>query len=518
MNQPMFILAEDTERTQGKSAQDSNIRAGKAVADSVRTTLGPRGMDKMLVDSSGNVVVTNDGATILDEMDIEHPAAQMIVEVAETQEEKVGDGTTTAAVLTGELLSHAEELLENDLHPTVIVEGYNEAARLAKEAIDAQTLDEELDDELLEQVAESSMTGKGTGDVTADVLAEQVVAAVRHVSDAGRIDRDSIHITTRTGSSSSATELVEGVIVDEEPANENMPRSVEDATVAVLDMKLDVRESDVDTEYNITNVDQLNAAIEAEESELEGYAKTLSEAGVDVVFCTKKIEDRVASFLAEEGILAFSNVKNEDGKAVARATGASQLGTLTDLDADDFGHVESISLRTFGDDDLAFVEGGAAAQAVTLLLRGGTEHVVDELERAINDAVDVTVAAIDEGGAVPGAGATEVAISDHIRSEAASIEGRKQLAVEAYADAVDMLPRTLAENTGMDAIDALVDLRSRFDEDGRAGVIAEGRAGVVGDPLEYGILDPAAVKREAVESATEAATMIARIDDVIAAE
>jgi thermosome len=514
----MFILAEDTQRTQGKSAQDSNIRAGKAVASAVRTTLGPRGMDKMLVDSSGSVVITNDGATILEEMDIEHPAAQMIVEVAQTQEEEVGDGTTTAAVLTGELLSHAEELLENDLHPTVIVEGYNEAARLAQEAIDAQVLEDELDDELLGKVAESSMTGKGTGDVTADVLAKQVVQAVGHVSDENGIDRDSIHITTRTGASSSATELVEGVIVDKEPANDNMPRSVEDATVAVLNMKLDVRESDVDTEYNITNVDQLNAAIEAEESELRGYAKTLKEAGVDVVFCTKKIEDRVANYLADEGILAFSNVKNEDGKALARATGASQLGTLTDLDTDDFGHVESISLRKFGDDELAFVEGGAAARAVTLLLRGGTEHVVDELERAINDAVDVTVAAIDKGGVVPGAGATEIAISDYIRSEAAGIEGRKQLAVEAFADAVDMLPRTLAENTGMDPIDALVDLRARFEQDGRAGIAAEGRAGAIGDPLEYGILDPAAVKREAVESATEAATMIARIDDVIAAE
>jgi thermosome len=444
----------------------------------------------------------------------------MIVEVAETQEEEVGDGTTTAAVLTGELLAQAEDLLDDDLHPTVIVEGYHEAARLAQEAIDAQVLDVELDDDLLEQVAESSMTGKGTGDVTADVLAKHVVKAVRQVADEdGDVDRDDIHIQTKTGSSSSATELVEGVIIDKEPANDNMPRKVEDATVAVLDMKLEIRKGEVDTEYNITTVEQLTAAIEAEDNELRGYAKTLKDAGVDVVFCTKKIEDRVAGYLADAGILAFKNVKSKDAKALARATGAKRLGSLSDLDESDFGHADSVRVKKYGDDDdLTFVEGGAASKSVTLFLRGGTEHVVDELERAMNDAVDVVIAALEAGGVVPGAGATEIAIADHIRSESAGIEGRKQLAVLAFADAVDSLPRTLAENTGMDPIDALVDLRARFEAEGRAGLISAGRAGEIGDPVEHGIIDPAAVKREAVESATEAATMIIRIDDVIAAE
>ncbi|WP_224270712.1 thermosome subunit alpha [Haloprofundus salinisoli] len=530
MQQPMFILAEGSERTRGQAAQDSNIRAGKAVANAVRTTLGPRGMDKMLVDSSGEVVITNDGATILNEMDIEHPAAQMIVEVSQTQEDEVGDGTTTAAVLTGELLAQAEDLLEADLHPTVIVEGYHEAASLAQEAIDAQVLDIDLEDDILEQVAESSMTGKGTGDVTADVLAKQVVKAVRQVADGGRIDRDGssvpsrtvdrddIHIHTQTGASSSATELVEGVVIDKEPVSENMPRKVEDATAVVLDMKLDVRKAEADTEYNITNVDQLNAAIEAEDTELRGYAKTLADAGVDVVFCTKSIDDRVAGYLADAGILAFKSVKKSDARALARATGAKRLGSLSDLDESDFGRVDSVSVKKFSDDELTFIEGGEAAKAVTLFLRGGTEHVVDELERAMNDAVDVVIAALDNGGVVPGAGATEIAIADHIRSESAGIEGRKQLAVTAFADAVDSLPRTLAENTGMDSIDALVDLRAAHERDGRAGIISTGRSGEIGDPVEAGILDPAAVKREAIESATEAATMIVRIDDVIAAE
>ncbi|WP_089694375.1 thermosome subunit alpha [Halogranum gelatinilyticum] len=518
MQQPLFILSEGSQRTRGQAAQDSNIRAGKAVANAVRTTLGPRGMDKMLVDSSGTVVITNDGATILEEMDIEHPAAQMIVEVAQTQEEEVGDGTTTAAVLTGELLAQAEDLLDADLHPTVIVEGYHEGARLAQEAIDAMVLDIDLDDEILVQVAESSMTGKGTGDVTADALAKLVVDAVRHVADGEKINRDHIRLLTRTGASSSATELVEGVVIDKERANDNMPKSVEDATVAVLDMKLEVRKGESKAEYNITSVDQLNAAIAAEDTELRGYAKTLSEAGVDVVFCSKKIDDRVAGYLADAGILAFKNVKSSDAKALARATGAKRLGSLSDIDKSDFGHVDNVHVEKYGDDELTFIEGGDAAKSVTLFLRGGTEHVVDELERAMEDAVDVVIAALNKGGVVPGAGCTEIAISDHIRSEAAGITGRKQLAVEAFADAIDALPRTLAENTGMDPIDAIVDLRAMFDKEGRAGIIAHGQKGEVADPVEYGIIDPAAVKREAVESATEAATMIVRIDDVIAAE
>ena len=512
----MFILAEDTERTRGEDAQSSNISAGKAVSNAVRTTLGPRGMDKMLVSDSGDVVITNDGATILEEMDIEHPAAQMIVEVAETQEEEVGDGTTTASVLAGELLSRAEDLLDDDVHPTAIVEGYNRAVELALEAVEEQVLDDELDDDLLEKVAETSMTGKGTGDVNAAPLAETIVAAVRQVRAEEGVDRDSIQVRTQVGASSSATELVSGVISEEEPVHENMPRGVEDATIAVLDVDLEVREGEIDAEYNITDIDQLNAALDAEESELRGYAETVAEAGIDVAFVTGDVDDRVASYLASEGALAFDGVDDDEATAIARATGASQIGTVNDLDEDDFGFAETVRVEKFGEDELAFVEGGAEAEAVTVFVRGGTEHVADELERALNDAIDVVTVALDRGGVVPGAGATEIAIADHIRSEAASVTGRKQLAVEAFADAVDLLPRTLAANAGMDPIDALVELRSTFQDEGRAGIIAEDQTGEVADPTEQGVLDPAAVKREAVESATEAATMIVRIDDVIA--
>jgi thermosome len=517
--QPIYVLSESSQVTRGRTAQESNIRAGKAVANAVRTTLGPRGMDKMLVDSGGDVVITNDGATILGEMDIEHPAAKMIVEVAETQEEEVGDGTTTAAVLAGELLAQAEDLLENDLHPTVIVEGYDRAMELALDAVDDQVLDVELDDDLLEQVAESSMTGKGTGDITAESLATLVVRAVHMVhDDAERFDRDDIRVETRTGASSSATSLVEGVVIDKERVTDNMPKRVEDATVATLDVKLEVRKADVDAEYRITTVDQLTAALEAEDDELRSYATALKEAGVDVVFSSKKIDDRAASYLADQGILAFESLRSKNLRAVARATGAHRLGTVEGLDESDLGRADVVRVERFGDDELAFVEGGAAAKAVTLFVRGGTEHVVDELERAITDAVDVVVASIDAGGVVPGAGHTEVAIADHLRATAASIEGRQQLAVEAFADAVEMLPRTLAENVGMDAIDALVDLRARYEAEGRAGIVATERAGEIADPVDRGVFDPAAVKREAIQSATEAATMILRIDDVIAAE
>ncbi|QLD88604.1 thermosome subunit [Natronomonas salina] len=516
--QPLFILNEDSERTRGKDAQSSNITAGKAVSESVRTTLGPRGMDKMLVSDSGDVVITNDGATILQEMDIEHPAAQMIVEVAETQEEEVGDGTTTASVLAGQLLAQAEDLLDDDVHPTTIVEGYQEASRLALEAVEDVTLTDELDDDVLASVAESSMTGKGTGDIDAASLAETIVAAIRQVQTDDGVDRDAITLRTQTGAGASATELVQGVISEEEPLHDDMPRSVEDATIAVLDLDLEVREAEIDAEYDISSVDQLNQALEAEEGELRGYAETVADAGVDVAFVTGDVDDLVASYLAKEGVLAFDSVDDDEARSIARATGARTVGTLNDLEDADLGAADSVSVQRFGSDELAFIEGGAAAETVTVFARGGTEHVADELERALMDALDVVTASLDAGGVVPGAGATEIAIADHIRSSVASVQGRKQLAIEAFADAVDVLPRTLAENSGMDPIDALVDLRSTHDAEGRAGLIAEGQSGDVGDPVEHGILDPAAVKREAVESATEAATMIARIDDVISAK
>jgi archaeal chaperonin len=516
--QPMFILSEDSQRTQGRDAQSSNIMAGKAVAEAVRTTLGPRGMDKMLVDSSGEVVITNDGATILNKMDIEHPAAQMLVEVADSQEEEVGDGTTTAAVIAGNLLAEAEDLIEQDVHATTIVEGYHEAAVIALEAIDEQVSQDAVDDDVLKQVAESSMTGKGTGGLTAESLAETVVEAIRHVETDDGVERDNVTVHTQVGASSNATELVPGIVIDEEAAHDAMPTEVEDASIAVLDVELGVRTGDIDAEYAIDSIDQLNAAIDAEESEVRGYAEKLAESGADVIFTTDDVDDRISSFLAKEGVLVFENVGSKDARKIVSATGASRVGALDDLEESDFGAADRIRTQRYGDDDLAFVEGGAAAEAVTVFVRGGTEHVVDELERAIGDALDVVATALESGEVVPGAGATEIAIADKVRSAAAGIEGRKQLAVTAFADALDVVPRTLAGNTGKDPIDALVDLRAAHESEGRAGLITDGETVTIDDPFEYGVVDPADVKREAIESATEAATMIVRIDDVIAAE
>ena len=514
--QPLFILSEDSERTRGEDAQSSNIAAGKAVSEAVRTTLGPRGMDKMLVSDDGDVVITNDGATILDEMDIEHPAAQMLVEVAETQEDEVGDGTTTASILAGELLKNAESLLEDDVHPTTIVEGYHAAAGFAQEAVEDAVVGGELDDEQLRQVAESSMTGKGTGDVAAVDLAETVVDAVLAVRSEDEVDRDSIAIHTQVGGSSSATELIEGVIVDKEPDNDSMPRSVADAAIGVIDADIEIKEANIDAEYEVTNVDQFNAAIEAEEGQLRSYADEIIESGAEVVFVSGDIEDRVSTYLADEGILAFDDVDDDDISAICAATGASRAGSVDTLEDDDLGTADSVRVEKYGDDESVVVEGGTAAKSVTIFARGGTEHVVDELERALSDALDVVTAAIESGGVVPGAGSTEIFVANYVREQSAGVEGRKQLAVEAFADAIEVLPRTLAENTGLDPIDALVDLRAEHDAGNMYGIISEGQTGIVADPIEYGVIDPAAVKREAVASANEAATMIVRIDDVIA--
>ncbi|UIP01241.1 thermosome subunit [Halobaculum sp. CBA1158] len=518
MQQPLYVLSESSQRTSGLDARRSNAAAGRAVASAVRTTLGPRGMDKMLVDTAGDVVVTNDGATILGEMDIEHPAARMLVEVAESQESAVGDGTTTAAVLAGELLARAEDLLDDDVHATAVVEGYHEAMRLALDAVDGMVLDGAVDRDALVRLARSAMTGKGTGDLATDALAEIVADAVLQVADDDRrVDRDDIRVFARTGASAAATELVRGVVFEGEPATDTMPRGVEDAAVAVLDTTLDVRSGEVDTEYTITSADQLDAALSAEDAERRAIAETLAEAGVDVVFCSKKVSDPVAAYLADAGVLAFSNVTAAEARAVARATGARRLGTLDGIEADDLGAAASVRVERHGDDDVTFLEGTDDSRTVTLYVRGSTDHVVDETERAIDDALGVVVAAHEDGEVVPGAGAVEVAVADRLRSGASAVTGRKSLAVEAFADAVDAIPRTLAENAGLDPIDALVDLRARHEREGVAGVVIDGPSVDVADPADGDVVDPAAVKREALESATEAATMILRIDDVIAA-
>ncbi|SFS34041.1 thermosome [Halostagnicola kamekurae] len=515
-NQPMIVLSEDSQRTSGKDAQSMNITAGKAVAESVRTTLGPKGMDKMLVDSTGSVVVTNDGVTILSEMDIDHPAANMIVEVAQTQEDEVGDGTTSAVVVSGELLKRAEELLDQDIHATTLAQGYRQAAEEATEALEEIAIEVDEDDtEVLEQIASTAMTGKGAENAR-DLLSELVVQAVQTVSDDGDVDTDNIKVEKVVGGSIENSELVEGVIVDKERVSDNMPYFAEDANVAIVDGALEVKETEIDAEVNVTDPDQLQQFMEQEEAQLEEMATTLADVGADVVFVDGGIDDMAQHYLAQEGIIAVRRVKSSDQGQLARATGASPVTTVDDLTEDDLGFAGSVAQKDIAGDQRIFVEDVDDAKAVTLILRGGTEHVIDEVDRAIEDSLGVVQATIEDGKVVAGGGAPEVELSLALRDHADSVGGREQLAIEAFADALEVVPRTLAENAGLDPIDSLVELRSAHD----GGDTAAGLDAYTGDTIDMdaeGVYEPLRVKTQAIESATEAAVMLLRIDDVIAA-
>jgi len=514
-NQPLIVLSEESQRTSGKDAQSMNVTAGKAVAESVRTTLGPKGMDKMLVDSAGSVVVTNDGVTILDEMDIEHPAANMVVEVAQTQEDEVGDGTTTAVVIAGELLSKAEDLLDQDIHATILAQGYRQAAEHAKEFLSEKATDVEEDDtESLESVARTAMTGKGA-ESAKDHLAELIVRAVQSVADEDGIDTANISVETVVGGSTDESELVEGVIVDKSRVHDNMPQFAEDADIALLDTAIEVPETELDAEVNVSDPDQLQEFLDQEEKQLREMVDAIAASGADVVFCQKGIDDMAQHYLAEEGILAVRRAKKSDIQALARSTGASVVSNIQDITADDLGFAGSVAEKELAGDEKIFVEDVEDAKAVSLILRGGTEHVVDEVERAVDDALGVVAATLEDGKVLVGAGAPETALSLELRDFADSVGGREQLAIEAFADAIEVIPRTLAENAGMDPIDSLVELRSQHDA-GNSSVGLDAEAGEVVDAQDKAV-EPLRVKTQAVESATEAAVMLLRIDDVIAA-
>ncbi|WP_424019966.1 thermosome subunit alpha [Halorientalis pallida] len=515
-NQPLIVLSEESQRTSGKDAQSMNITAGKAVAESVRTTLGPKGMDKMLVGDTGSVVVTNDGVTILDEMDIEHPAANMIVEVAQTQEDEVGDGTTTAVVISGELLAKAEDLLDQDIHATILAQGYRQAAEKAKEILEDMAIEVDEDDtDILEQIAATAMTGKGAENAK-DTLASLVVDSVRAVADDEGIDTDNIKVEKVVGGSIDESELVEGVIVDKERVHDNMPYAVEDANVALLDTAIEVPETELDTEVNVTDPDQLQQFLDQEEKQLKEMVDNLADAGADVVFCQKGIDDMAQHYLAQEGILAVRRAKKSDIKALARSTGARVVSNIDDITEDDLGFAGSVAEKDIGGDQRIFVEDVEDAKAVTMILRGGTDHVVDEVERAIDDSLGVVSVTLEDGKVLPGGGAPETQLALGLRDYADSVGGREQLAVEAFADAIDVVPRTLAENAGLDPIDSLVDLRSKHDGGATTSGL-DAYTGEVVDMEEDGVVEPLRVKTQAVESATEAAVMILRIDDVIAA-
>ena len=518
--QPVFIMSEDAERQTGEDAQENNIAACKTVAKAVRTTLGPKGMDKMMVDSVGDLVVTNDGVTILEEMDIQHPAAKMMVEVAQTQEEEVGDGTTTAVVLAGELLKQAEDLLDQEIHPTVITRGYRMARQKSTEVLDDISQEVDLNDkDTLQKVAMTSMTGK-SAEASRDYLADIAVKAVRQVaeekSDHILIDKDMVKVEKKEGGTIDETELVQGVILDKEKVHGGMPSTVEDAKIALLNSPIEVKETETDAEINISDPSQMKNFVEQEEEQLKEMVEALDQAGANVVLCQKGIDDMAQHYLAKKDIFAIRRVSTSDLDNLSKATGANVVTNITDIEEDDLGNAGNVSERVIGGDSMTFINDCPEAKSVSILIRGGTEHVVDEIERAMEDAIGGVSSALRNGRVVGGGGATEVELAQELRDYADSVGGREQLAINAFADSLEVIPRTLAENAGFDPIDTLVDLRNKHD-DGEVWAGLDVSSGKSEALFDKGVVEPKQTKTQAVQSASESAEMILRIDDVISA-
>ncbi len=515
---PIFILREGSQRTAGRDAQGSNIMAAKAVAGAVRTTLGPKGMDKMLVDTMGDVVITNDGVTILKEMDIEHPAAKMMVEIAKTQDQEVGDGTTTAVVLAGELLKQAENLLEQEIHPTVIAAGYRAAADKSMEILKALAISVSTKDEdLLRKIATTAMTGKGSQSAR-DELAVMAVDAVKAVVDEdGTVDTDNITVEKKVGGGITDSMLVAGVVIDKDRLHPNMPKKVTDARIALLNAAIEIEKTEVDAKIQITSPDQLQAFLDQEETMLKDMVDKIVASGANVVFCQKGIDDLAQHFLAKAGIYTVRRVKKSDIEKLARATGGRVVTSIHELTADDLGKSCIVEERKVSDEKMTFVEECENPKSVSIILRGGTEHVVDELERAMEDALRVVGVAVEDKMLVAGGGAPEVELALRLRAYASTVGGREQLAIESFADAMEVIPKTLAENAGLDQIDTLVALRSAH-EKGMKTAGLDMDTGKPVDMLALGVVEPLRVKTQAINSAAEAAVMILRIDDVIASK
>ncbi len=515
---PVLILKEGSQRTAGREAQRSNIMAAKAVAGAVRTTLGPKGMDKMLVDTLGDVVITNDGVTILKEMDIEHPAAKMMVEIAKTQDTEVGDGTTTAVVLAGELLKQAEGLLDQEIHPTVIAAGYRAAADKSMEILKAISVNVSAkDEELLKKIAITAMTGKGSG-TARDELANLAVQAVKSVVDEdGSVDIDNITVEKKVGGGITDSQIVRGVVIDKDRLHPNMPKKVTEAKIALLNAAIEIEKTEVDAKIEITSPDQLQAFLDQEETMLKDMVDSIVATGANVVFCQKGIDDLAQHFLAKAGIYTVRRVKKSDMEKLARATGGRIVTSIHDLSEKDLGRSCIVEERKIGDEKMTFVEECENPKSVSIILRGGTEHVVDELDRAMEDALRVVGVVVEDKMLVPGGGAPEVELALRLREYAATVGGREQLAIEAFADSMEVIPKTLAENAGLDQIDTLVALRSQH-EKGMKSAGLDMDTGEPVDMLSLGVVEPLRVKTQAINSAAEAAVMILRIDDVIASK
>ncbi len=518
---PVLILKEGAERTRGRDAQRNNIMAAKVIAEAVRTTLGPRGMDKMLVDTLGDVVITNDGATILDEMDVEHPAAKMLVEVAKTQDEEVGDGTTSAVVLAGELLAQAEELLDQDVHATVIIKGYRMAQAKALEILDkiAKPVDPE-DVKMLSNIAITAMTGKGA-EVAREELAELAVKGVKLVAEKvnGKyeVDIDHVKLEKKEGGATTDSQLIHGILIDKERVHPSMPKRVQNAKIALVNQAFEIEKTETDAKINITSPDQLREFLEEEENMLKKMVDKVKETGANVLLCQKGIDDLAQHYLAKAGIVAARRVKESDMEKLSRATGGNVVMSLKELSKDDLGMAGLVEERKIAGDEMIFVENCKNPKAVTILVRGGTEHVVDEIERALHDAVCVVAQVLQHPKIVAGGGSSEIAICRELDEYAKTVGGREGLAVEAFSRAVKAIPRALGENAGMDPIDTMQDLVAASAEKG-AAMGLDVLSGKIKDMYKQNVVEAWSVKSQAIKSACDATMMILRIDDVIASK
>ena len=517
-NQPIYILPEGTRRDVGSNAQSNNIMAAKIVAETVRTTLGPKGMDKMIVDSLNDITVTNDGVTILEEMQIEHPAAKMIVEVAKTQEDEVGDGTTTAVVLAGELLKNAESLIEQNVHPTVIARGYRLAESKSQKILDEMGEDVSIKDLLtLKKIAMTAMTGKGAENAK-EKLADITVKAATAIADQNgegiSIDKDNIKIEKKVGSCVDDSELIKGIVLDKERVHSGMPLKIENARIALVDSAIEIKSTEIDAKIQITDPSQMQAFLDKEEEMLKEKVDRISESGANVLICQKGIDDLAQHFLAKQGIYAVRRSKQSDMISLSKATGGKIVTNLEDLSPEDLGKAGFVGEVKVGDEQMTYIKECKNPKSVTLLIRGGTEHVVDEVKRAVTDAVGDIAAALKLGKVVAGAGAPELELAKELRKYANSLSGKEQLAVQAFANSMEVIPRTLAENAGIDPIDSLTELKAAHDKKQKwAGInVFTGRTM---DAWAEGVIEPLKIKTQAVSSASEVAVMILRIDDII---
>ena len=516
---PVLILKEGSSESKGRDAQRNNIFAAKLIAEIVKSSLGPRGMDKMLVDTLGDVTITNDGATILKEIDVQHPAAKMIVEISKTTDNEVGDGTTSAVVLAGALLANAEELIKENVHPTIVVDGYRKAAHKALQILDKMAIEvPPTDRKWLIKVAKTSMASKlisKESDQLATLCADALLAVAEKVGEEYRVDIDDVKVEKKTGSGLRQTELIKGIVLDKEVVHAGMPKRIEDAKIALINSPLEIEKTEFDAKINISDPSQIKQFLDEENSMLKEMVTKITSSGSTVVVCQKGIDDIAQHYLAKSNVLAVRRVKESDMTKLAKATGGRIVTNLDDLTEKDLGKAQVVEERKVEEDKWVFVEGCKNPKSTTILVRGATQRVTDEAERSMHDALMVVKDVIEHPAIVVGGGAPEEELSSQLREWANSLSGREQLAVQKYADALESIPLTLAENAGMDPIDTQVEIRAKHGQ-GKKWVGVNVLAGKVNDLEAEEVFEPAAVKRQIIKSATEAASMILRIDDVIA--